>query len=586
MLDISLLKKNTIERNYFKSQINLIKHSKVDSIFQLKKTKNNREIVLSNILIGDFNLYKKFPEDSLAFLHYRKSFDHSLKIKDTILITESLKKILNLLTQKRKSHDLSEFYLDKYKKYLYDLNEKTSYLFFKHINIASKNKEDQIAPLKSIIPFIKETNNNFLEAKCNQMIGVYFSYFKKENDSALYYMQKARKLLETKNYQYFKNELFGIYGNIGQYQQNKGQYLLALNYYNEADKIKIPKYRYLVKVKLNEILSENANSRNQKDSAYYYLKRSNLFKDTLNEYNKNRALIDLDKKYKTKEKEIENLQLKQENLTSEAKRKQNQNLFYGSLAILFFGGIIYYQNIKNSKRKRLFAEQQKELEKQKNITLLKEQEITTINAIVNGQEKERIRIAEDLHDNIGSVLATLKLHFENLKLNREKKHFNQEALYLKTEKLIDETYFKVRNLAHAKNAGVIANKGLLTAVKIMAEKISDANKISIEVLDFGLEKRLENNLELTIFRIIQELTTNIIKHAEATNATINLSLYDNNLNIIIEDNGKGFTFNTSKLQNDGMGLGSIKTRVKHLKGTFEVDSTLGKGASILINVPV
>ena len=230
------------------------------------------------------------------------------------------------------------------------------------------------------------------------------------------------------------------------------------------------------------------------------------------------------------------------------------------------------------------AEQLKELEKQKNLTLLKEQEITTINAMVEGQEKERIRIAEDLHDNIGSVLATLKLHFENLKLNREKKHFNQEELYNKTEKLIDETYLKVRSIAHAKNAGVIANQGLLVAIKIMAEKISSANKLKIEIVDFGLDKRIDTNTEITTFRIIQELVTNIIKHAEATDASINISLFEDNLNIIIEDNGKGFNSQEINYENS-MGIGSIKKRIEHLKGTFQIDSAINRGTSIIINIP-
>ena len=241
--------------------------------------------------------------------------------------------------------------------------------------------------------------------------------------------------------------------------------------------------------------------------------------------------------------------------------------------------------LKNSKRKTKLAEQENELEKQKNITFFKEQEITTINAMVAGQEKERKQIAEDLHDNLGSVLATLKLHFENLKINRERKKTNQKMLFDKTENLIDEAYLKVRSIAHAKNAGVIANQGLLVAVQMMAEKISSSNKIKIEVIHFGLNKRLENSLEITVFRITQELITNIIKHAEATNATINLSLYEKKLNLIVEDNGLGFDTNKIKFKR-GMGLNSIKTRIAHLKGNFNIDATLGKGSSILMDIPI
>ena len=205
--------------------------------------------------------------------------------------------------------------------------------------------------------------------------------------------------------------------------------------------------------------------------------------------------------------------------------------------------------------------------------------------MVDGQEKERKQIAEDLHDNLGSVLATLKLHFEKLKINCEKNLIDPEILFNKTENLIDEAYIKVRSIAHAKNSGVIANEGLLVAIRIMADKISSADKIKIEVIDFGLNKRLKNSLEITIFRIIQELITNVIKHAEAKNATINISLYDENLNIIIEDDGKGFDFKKVNFKK-GMGISSIKTRIEHLKGTFKIDSTLEKGSSIIIDIPI
>ena len=316
----------------------------------------------------------------------------------------------------------------------------------------------------------------------------------------------------------------------------------------------------------------------QLQKTYEYYEKYNVARDSLNNTAQNIAISDLDKKYKTAEKDKLIAETK-------AKNKQNSLLFIIASLLLILGTIIYILSYKNTKRKQKLAEKQQELEKQKNLNLIKEQELTAINAMVDGQEKERKQIAEDLHDNLGSVLATLKLHFENLRINQEKKKIDQETLYNKTEKLIDEAYLKVRSIAHAKNAGVIANQGLLLAIQMMAEKISSADKLKIEVIHFGLDKRLENNLELTVFRIIQELLTNIIKHAEAKNATINISLYNKNLNIIIEDDGKGFDIKKVDLQN-GMGISSIKTRVEHLKGTFTVDATLGKGSSILLDIPI
>ena len=403
-----------------------------------------------------------------------------------------------------------------------------------------------------------------------------------EPKESIEFYKKSYSLLNN-NIPFHKSTIYGLNLNLGKLYLSLGDKENAQKYFNSAKYYTInSKYKTFF---YDRYISDYFDSIKKYDSAYFHIKRSLNIEYDLNYKSNSLEISQLNKLYQTERKEKENLQLKQENLISEQKRKQNRNLLYGSLVFISLGGAITYLTLKNSRRKRQIAEQQKELEKQKNFTLIKEQEITTINAMIDGQEKERVRIAEDLHDNIGSVLATLKLHFENLKLNREKKHFNQEELYEKTEDLIDETYKKVRSIAHAKNAGVIANQGLLVAIQIMAEKISSANKTQIEVLDFGLNKRLENNLEVAVFRIIQELTTNIIKHAEAKNATINISQFDNTLNIIIEDDGKGFNYKKTNLKS-GMGLNSIKTRIEHLNGNFDVDSTLNKGTSIIINIPL
>lgn len=359
----------------------------------------------------------------------------------------------------------------------------------------------------------------------------------------------------------------------------------GLNYLNLAKKFKNPNDSLKNNIALKVYKAIHFAKLKKYDSAYFLSEEVRKLGYLFNFQKHNTEISKIREELETEKKEKEIAQQKQQITETKNKQKQTKNQLVASLLFLLFGGTTALLVLNNSRKKRKLAEQAKELEYQKNIMLLKEQELNAINAMVEGQEKERKRIAEDLHDNVGSVLATLKLHFENLKLNREKKQFNQEELYEKTEHLIDETYAKIRHIAHEKNAGVIANQGLLTAVKIMAEKISSANKTNIEVIDFGLDKRLENTLEISVFRIIQELTTNILKHAEAKNATINISLYDNELNIIIEDNGKGFLINKLDLKN-GMGLNSIQTRITYLNGTFDIDSGLGNGTTIIINIPI
>ena len=119
----------------------------------------------------------------------------------------------------------------------------------------------------------------------------------------------------------------------------------------------------------------------------------------------------------------------------------------------------------------------------------------------------------------------------------------------------------------------------------MANNASSINGLEIEVEDYGLSEKIEASLEISIFRVIQELVTNIIKHAKATEATISITQHEEMLSIIIEDNGIGFDVR-KEIHNDGIGLSSIEKRIEHLEGTLEIDSTPEKGTNILIDIPL
>src|SRR5690606_8400595 len=121
--------------------------------------------------------------------------------------------------------------------------------------------------------------------------------------------------------------------------------------------------------------------------------------------------------------------------------------------------------------------------------------------------------------------------------------------------------------------------------KKMAEKISIPGKLQIQVVPFGFTERLENTLEIAIFRMVQELATNIIKHSQATEASVHLTNHDDNINIIIEDNGVGFD-STKMNTAEGMGLSTMKKKVEQPNGSFSIDSTPGKGTTIIIDLAV
>ncbi len=413
--------------------------------------------------------------------------------------------------------------------------------------------------------------------------GIIYAEYLKTQDSARYYYSLGKDVCNCKENKLFQSTYKYNIARTHLYDHN---FLIAKEWLLNTLKDTITSRKLHVKNNVYRDLYDVYKSLNQIDSAFYYLELHKAYNDSLNVLDREKALAKLQTQYEVTEQEKRIVQLLNTNLKSEANRVRNKNFLFASLILLLFGSITAFLINKNTKRKQRIAEQQQEIEVQKTEKLLKEQELTAIDAMISGQEKERQRLANDLHDNLGGTLATVRLHFQHLKNNRENtKIENIEELYSKTDNLLEEAYQKVRTIAHEKNSGVMANQGLLLAIKNLAKKVSNGKTLRIEVQDYGLEERLDNTLEISIFRMIQELITNIIKHANASEIHISLTNHDSLLNIIVEDNGEGFDAKILP-EKDGMGLATIEKRVEHLEGTFEIDSTIGKGTNIIINIPI
>ncbi len=308
--------------------------------------------------------------------------------------------------------------------------------------------------------------------------------------------------------------------------------------------------------------------------------------EELSRYDEIRNILDLKEntvKNSSLEIQLQTSEKEKQILIEQQKKINNRNIAIGlgiGLCAIICITILFY---KNNRRKHLIEKQKRDIQFQKLEKELQSQEAASIDAMLTGQEKERQRLASELHDSVGSTLAAAKLQYNYIVVNCAKIEAD-DPIFAKTGQLLDEAYKEVRNMAHVKNTGVIAKEGLLPAIKKLAANASVASGLQIEVNDFGLDKRLENTLEITIFRIVQELVTNIIKHANATNASISITQHEHMFNIIIEDNGSGFSV-TKSIKN-GMGLSNLEKRVEHLDGTMEIDSTPNKGTTILIDIPL
>ncbi|SFU27938.1 hypothetical protein SAMN05216480_101299 [Pustulibacterium marinum] len=440
-----------------------------------------------------------------------------------------------------------------------------------------KYPKEAVSFLRKATEQSKIVGDEYWVARNYQTLGATLSdYDTTKIDSAIYYFDQALKVYKKLNQ---KSRLALLYLNYGVAYHKIGEYQKALEEFYKADTASLDEFKLAVKSYVPFYRKDTYLALGDYKAAYKDTELYHAIYDSIKEQDQKEKIKEFEVRYKTAEKELEN-----QKLTSRI--KVNNVLLWalsGAIILLLIISFLIYKFIS---KKRKIAEQEKALETQKMQTVLKEQELHEIDVMLESQEKERQRIANDLHDSLGSLLSALKLNFNTLG-RRESKDEVTKKLYKKTEELINETYVQVRNISHLKNLGVMGKEGLLSAVKKMAEKMTVINRLEFKVIPFGLDERIESNLEITLFRIIQELCGNIIKHSEATEVNIYLTQHKNDhLNIMIEDNGKGFDIAILKEERSGIGLKNIERKVEQMGGTLTIDSAKNTGTTIIIDIPL
>lgn len=241
------------------------------------------------------------------------------------------------------------------------------------------------------------------------------------------------------------------------------------------------------------------------------------------------------------------------------------------ISILF--AVIFNQRKKNQHRT--------DMEK-----LREQQQNQLIEAAVRSEESERHRIAEILHDEVGAILSSAKLHLLGIKAEQldEKDQKNHE----KGRELLNDVIQKVRGISHNLHSNILKEFGLNEAIRHFVKKVSQGTILRVDAqLDDNYKTTNPEN-DISIYRMVQELVNNILKYANATEFMIRSSLVDNELNLVLFHNGDGLTqqqFEELRYQKEGLGLKNIQNRVILLKGNIHFDSGNG-GYKINIHVPV
>lgn len=290
-------------------------------------------------------------------------------------------------------------------------------------------------------------------------------------------------------------------------------------------------------------------------TAYETMKELQLINDSIYQINSKLQLTELETRYNASENEKKIIEL-------ESKTRFQKTLAFGSVsfALLILTFLFYALT------------QRKIRERQKLISLEQKQSMEISHALMEGEEQERARIARELHDGLGGKLTGIKLNIENVART------NNDGTMQQTAHQLEEAVADIRNLSQNLMPPSLMRYGLEEAVRDFIQNLKTPGT-KIEFYASNLSSLTDRNKQLSVYRVIQELLNNAVKHAKASHILLQSTVEDNLLLIDIEDNGVGFDVKNTKRN---MGLNNIETRVRFLNGTLTIDSQPGKGTAINI----
>lgn len=445
-----------------------------------------------------------------------------------------------------------------------------SYVNIANIYFKNKNYPDAISyNLKALEICRKTGDKEYISTTLNNLGSVYF----KVNDmkNALKCIQESyeiRKEWDDKKgmISYLVN-LSHIYLKLNQPKLNYEKLTEALKLSKEISTLPEIASLYGAFTDYYESIGDYKNALKSARSQFAY--RDSLLNEDLNS-----KITEMNVKYETekRQKEFSENELKLKASEFElTKEKTQRNILLISILLIIVISYVFYSRYRY--RQKIVFNQE----------MLKQQEIRA-KAVINAEEKERTRIARELHDGLGQQLSAVKLNMSSLESVIDLRNEEQKILFHNALQIIDDSVKEVRTVSHDMMPNALIKSGLAIAVREFINKISNSDKFKIELEITGLNERLESTMETILYRVLQETINNIIKHSQATLVTIQLIRHDDELTLMIEDNGIGF--DVDKVKTDGIGLKNIITRIEYLNGKVHFDSQPKKGTTVIIEIPL
>lgn len=420
-------------------------------------------------------------------------------------------------------------------------------------------------------------NDNNLYGQINANINIAITYLNfnstKNYPEALKKLQEANDLANKLNNSeslFFSNFFLGSY-----YEKVERNNEKAESYYQESLKLIKKGYKSEYTIQLYKSLSRVARKLGDYKTAYEYQVKSQTLQDSVFSVEKNKQFHEIQTKFEVEKK---NNRIQLLNKENEIQSKQKLWIFISASVLVLFFIIIAYVYKKEARSQKIIRKKDLLLFEKERETAEQQRKLSEIKYLITGQNKERSRISKELHDGIGSTVAAIKMNLAMLNQNDVK----NKRLELQIDQL-DNVSKEIRVISHSLNIGIDSEKSLLELIDDLIEINQFDRKFEMHMNVFPEDclDGLDDFFKINLYRIFQEAFANISKHSQAQKVEISCTFHDDQLTIIIEDDGIGFEPHNPQ----GIGIKNIKERTKELKGNVHIDSRRGHGTTISIHLP-
>lgn len=553
-----------------------------DHLAEARSENNYAELAKTYYLLG---LYEEqnFSKSDKSFEYFTNAKQYFEVINDTLMSKEvdlAIADRYESIGFYQEASDLYESLLRFYGQRQDSL--KMAHIYFEMSQIAEYKGDNELR-LDYLEKSIQHSNGlyvpqlmvDILEEKIESYIML------NEMDSALI---SAKQIYDqSRELNFRQGQSIGLY-QVGYVNKLTSNYPTAIRFLRQSERLSEKKPYSEHRMRIYDLLAETYNNINDYQNAYEYAEKFANLNDSILQKKMIQSTNNLALKYQTNEISSNMKLLEIENKYAENRNNQQRRLVYIlGIGVMLLIALVYFiiDFYRDKMRSEgIISKQNEEISDQRIRELEDRIKLRSMHSMLEGQEMERERVAKDLHDSLGGLLSAIKLQFDMVKSKSD--DISEIKEYHSANQMLDTAVDEVRSISQNLQPGSLMKLGLVAALKDLFNRFTGPTYPEIDFQYYNVPENIDTMKALSIYRIIQELLYNAIKHAQASEILVQINREEDELIVQFEDDGIGY--DPERLPHRGMGLENIESRIVYLKGNISVDTAPGSGTSIILHV--